>query len=129
MAVAALVIAAGCGGSGSATAAQADRAFLLTVHQQDPTVNQVRSDTQLLRLGSAACAAFASGASFFSLADTMAVNDGGLPDEVLGTVIKAAGEELCPRYRSRVSTAGSSGTTAAFVTGSGRGAPGSARPR
>jgi hypothetical protein len=121
----------GCGGSGSAGAAQADQAFLVAVHQQDPTVNQLRSDTQLLRLGSAACAGFAAGVSFFSLADTMAVNDGDLPPAVLGTVIKTAGERLCPRYRSRVTEA----STTALVTGTGTGGapapwgPVSARPR
>ena len=80
-----------------------EQAFLYAVHRQDPTVNQRRSDTELLRLGSAACAGFASGVSFFSLADTMAVNDGGLPTSDLGTVITAAAEDLCSRYRARVS--------------------------
>jgi len=41
--------------------------------------------------------------SFFSLADTMAVDDGHLPATDLGTVIEAAARHLCPRYRSRVS--------------------------
>jgi hypothetical protein len=83
------------------TAAQS--AFLAAVHEQDPAIHELRSDPQLLRLGSAACAGFASGVSFFSLADTMAVNDGQLPTADLGSVITAAAEHLCPRYRSRVS--------------------------
>jgi hypothetical protein len=102
-----LVLLCSCGaGSSSSAGAAADQAFLDTLHQQDPTINQLRSDTQLLRLGSAACAAFAAHVSFFSLADTMAVNDGNLPPTVLGTVIKTAGENLCPKYRSRVAGSG-----------------------
>ncbi len=92
----------GCGSSASAPTA-AQTAFLAAVHEQVPAIHQLRSDPQLLRLGSAACAGFASGVSFFSLADTMAVNDGQLPTADLGSVIEAAAEHLCPRYRSRVS--------------------------
>jgi hypothetical protein len=100
----AVFLIGGCGSAGSAPqTAGAQRAFLVSVHEQDPSVQQLRSDPQLLRLGSAACAGFASGVSFFSLADTMAVNDAQLPTPDLGTIIKAAAEDLCPRYRSRVS--------------------------
>jgi hypothetical protein len=94
---------AACGPTSSGTASPAARrAFLSAVHGQDPTVNAVRTDTQLVRLGSAACSGFSAGVSFYSLADTLAVNDGNLPASDLGTVIAAAAEHLCPRYRSRV---------------------------
>lgn len=100
----AMALGCGCGATGGTPGpSAAQQAFLAAVHAEDPTVGQLRSDPQLLRLGSAACAGFASGASFFSLADTMAVGDGGLPSTDLGTVIKAAAEQLCPLYRSRVS--------------------------
>jgi hypothetical protein len=98
------ILSGGCGPARRAPqTAGAQQAFLVSVHQQDPSVAQLRSDPQLLRLGSAACAGFASGVSFFSLADTMAVNDAHLPTPDLGAVITAAAEHLCPRYRSRVS--------------------------
>jgi hypothetical protein len=100
----AAVLLGGCGPAGRAPeTAGIQRQFLVAVHEQDPAVQQLRSDTQLLRLGSAACAGFAAGVSFFSLADTMAVNDAQLPTPDLGAIIKAAAEDLCPRYRSRVS--------------------------
>ncbi len=102
--VAALLGPGGCGPTSTSPAERAaERSFVATLHSDDPTVNEVRSDTQLLRMGAAACSGFAAGVSFYSLADNMAVHDGNLPIAVLGDVITAAAEDLCPRYRSRVS--------------------------
>jgi hypothetical protein len=104
VALALLGAAAGCGPTErTAVPSAAAVAFLSAVHEQHPAIHELRSDAQLLRLGSAACAGFASGVSFFSLADTMAVHDGQLPTADLGSVIEAAAQHLCPRYRSRVS--------------------------
>jgi hypothetical protein len=97
-------LACGACGSSAPSARQeaAQRAFLAAVIDEIPAVTALRTETQLLRLGSAACAGFSSGVSFETLADTLAVNDGALPTVDLGTVITAAAEHLCPSYRSRV---------------------------
>jgi hypothetical protein len=102
-AVTLVLLGSGCGARSTGASPARRQAFLDAVHLQVPLINQVRSDTSLLRLGAAACAGFASGVSFYSLADTMAVNDGDLAASDLGTVIKSAADTLCPSYRARVS--------------------------
>jgi hypothetical protein len=103
---AAMVIVAILGSCGTATVSKAvqsqQQAYLAQVHDQDPTISQVRTDVQLIRLGSAACSGFAAGVSFEALADHMALEDGNFPTEDLGTVITAAAEHLCPKYSSLV---------------------------
>jgi hypothetical protein len=93
-----------CGSSGPSTAQRAEqRAFLGQVHLDLPTINQLRSDSQLIGLGHAVCTLFSAGESYQDLADRMSLQDGSLPTSVLGTVITAAGEHLCPKYSSLVS--------------------------
>jgi hypothetical protein len=101
----ALVVGFGaCGSSGPSSAARAkQQAFLGQVHVNLPTINKLRSDSQLIGLGHAACTLFAAGASYQDLADHMSLQDNNLPTSVLGTVITSAGEHLCPKYSSRVS--------------------------
>lgn len=94
-----LVVAlTGCGGhSGPSPAAQ--QAFLGALHAADPQINHVRGDQGLVRLGEAACAEFSSGASFETVAEQL--QSSGLPVRDLGTLLTAAADDLCPRYRGR----------------------------
>ena len=94
-----------CSGSGGSASSATDQAYLAEVHGAAPGIGAERSDTQLLRLGHAACDGFAAGASYQQLADRLALEEGSraLPTEDLGAVITAAADNFCPRYRSRVS--------------------------
>jgi hypothetical protein len=88
-----------CGSSSSPGTAAADQAFLAVLHSADPQINLERSNQALLRLGEAACAEFSSGASFASVADQLQAGAAGLSTEDLGTLLTAAANDLCPRYR------------------------------
>lgn len=94
----------GCGSGTSSNPAQ-DSAYLAEVHDAVPEITAFRSDTQLIRLGHAACDGFAAGASYAQLADRLALLEGArpLPSEDLGAVITSAADNYCPEYRSRVS--------------------------
>lgn len=98
------IVAAGCGGGSSAASKQADASFLQTVHGEAPDVGTYRNDVQLVRLGHAACDGLRAGASYQQLADRLVLLQGShtLPSQDLGTVITAAVDNYCPRYRSIV---------------------------
>lgn len=91
--------------SSSSPSSPSDQAYLGEVLSAVPGVGALRSDTQLVRLGHAACDGFAAGASFQQLADRLSVEEGSksLPSEDLGAVITAAADNFCPQYRGRVS--------------------------
>lgn len=100
-----LAVPAACGpGSGPSDTA-ADSSFLSELHDSAPDIASVRSDTQLVRLGHAACDGFAAGASYVELADRLALQEGShaIPSQDLGAVITAAVDNYCPKYRSRTS--------------------------
>jgi hypothetical protein len=101
--VCASLLLAGCTSGGGRTGA--DAAFLSDVHAAAPDVSAYRNDGALVRLGRAVCDAFAAGAGFEQIADRLTIEEGSrpLPSEVLGAVITASADDLCPRYRSRVS--------------------------
>ena len=103
-AVMAVSLLGGCGGGGGGAPTAADSAFLSEVHDAAPSINGVRSDVQLERLGHAVCDGFAAGASYRELADRLALQagSGSLPSVDLGAVIMAAADNYCPQYRSRV---------------------------
>jgi hypothetical protein len=104
VALALLIGAVACGSSRPSAAAQAEQqAFLAQVHDAVPTINHLRSDSQLVGLGHAVCTGFEAGVSYEDLADRMSLQDGNLPTSVLGTVITSAGEHLCPKYSALVS--------------------------
>jgi hypothetical protein len=96
--------ASGCGG-GSSSSSSAQSGFLSAVHLAAPDINTYRSDTQLVRLGHAACDGFRSGVSYEELADRLALEEGNnpLPSEDLGAVITSAVDGLCPQFRGQVS--------------------------
>jgi hypothetical protein len=99
-------VVSGCGAGGSSPASTAaDAAFISAVHLSAPDVNTYRTDTQLIRLGHAACDGFDSGASYQQLADRMTLQEGSnpLPSEDLGAVITAAADAYCPKFRGQVS--------------------------
>lgn len=100
-----LVAVPACSPSPSAPDSPSDQAYLGEVHSAVPGIATLRSDTQLVRLGHAACDGFAAGASFQQLADRLSVEEGSrsLPSEDLGAVITAAADSFCPKYRDRVS--------------------------
>jgi hypothetical protein len=99
-----LVGAVACGSSSPSAAARAEQqAFLGQVHDDVPTINHLRTDTQLLGLGHAACTEFEAGVSYEDLADRMSLQDGNLPTSDLGTVITSAAEHLCSKYSALVS--------------------------
>ncbi len=93
----AAVVAGACSGSSGPPPA-ATQAFLQVVHAAYPSVNQQRSDESLVRLGEAACAEFSSGASFVAVAGQL--QSSGLAPEELGTLLTAAVDDLCPKYRA-----------------------------
>jgi hypothetical protein len=103
----ALVVLGGCGGGPSVATQQEDQAFVNAVHSQASDISQYRNDTQLIRLGRAACDGFASGVSYEQLADRLAVSESSaslpsVPAEDLGTVITAAVQTFCPQYQDKV---------------------------
>lgn len=95
---------AGCGG-GSGASSPADAQFLAAVHVAAPDVGQYRTDTELVRLGHAACDGFRGRASYLQIADRLSLEEGShpLPSEDLGEVITAAVDAFCPQFRSEVS--------------------------
>jgi hypothetical protein len=102
-----LVLLCGCGGGTSAATMQKDQAFVDAVHSQASDISQYRTDTQLIRLGRAACDGFSSGVSYEQLADRLAVSESSaslpsVPAEDLGTVITAAVQIFCPKYEDKV---------------------------
>jgi Protein of unknown function (DUF732) len=103
--VAVVVLALGaCGSSGPSPAVKAERqAYLSQVLDEDSSLGQLRTDTQLVNLGDAACSGFGAGESYPVLADRMSLSDGNLSTADLGAVITAAAQDLCPKYSSLVS--------------------------
>lgn len=103
LAGAALVVT-GCGGGSSASSA-ANAQFLSAVHVAAPDVSQYRTDTELVRLGHAACDGFRGRASYLQIADRLALEEGSnpLPSEDLGQVITSAVDAFCPQFRAEVS--------------------------
>lgn len=99
------VVLAACGSGSSSANRAADGSYLSEVHNAAPDIGTYRSDTQLIRLGHAACDGFSAGASYVELADRLALQEGSgaLPSEDLGAVITAAADNYCPKYRDRVS--------------------------
>lgn len=96
---------AGCSAGSPAASGRADAAFLSEVAASAPGITDLRSAGQLLGLGRAVCDAFAGGAGFQETADRLSTEEGShpLPTEDLGAVISSAADNLCPRYRDRVS--------------------------
>jgi hypothetical protein len=83
----------------------ADSAYLAELRDAEPEISSLRTGTQLIRLGHAACDGFSAGASYVQLADRLALLEGThpLPSEDLGAVITAAVDNYCPKFRPRVS--------------------------
>jgi hypothetical protein len=94
----------GCGSGPSASTNRQDQQFVDSVVSAAPDVGRYRSDTQLIRLGQAACEGFASGVSYEQLADRLALSEGAnpLPSEDLGAVITSAVQSFCPKYENLV---------------------------
>ncbi|MBO0693883.1 MAG: DUF732 domain-containing protein [Acidimicrobiaceae bacterium] len=94
----------GCGAGRSAAAKQQDQRFVQSVESAAPDVSHYRNNTQLIRLGKAACVGFASGVSYQQLADRLILSEGShpLPSEDLGAVITSAVNTYCPKYDDRV---------------------------
>ena len=99
------VASVGCGGGSSGASASANSDFLSAVHLAAPDIASYRNDTQLVRLGRAACDDFRSGVSYQQLADRLVLQEGRnpLPSQDLGAVITAAADSLCPQFRGEVS--------------------------
>jgi hypothetical protein len=83
----------------------ADSSFIGSVHVGAPDIASYRSDTELIRMGHAACDDFQSGASYQEIADRLTIQEGShaLPSQDLGVVISSAVEAYCPRFVSDVS--------------------------
>jgi hypothetical protein len=96
------VLGASCSRSQTSSA---DSAFVGAVHQGAPDIGSYRSDTELIRLGHAACDDFRSGASYEEIADRLLLQEGSkpLPSEDLGVVISSAVQAYCPKFESDVS--------------------------
>jgi hypothetical protein len=99
------LLAAACGGGHTASNDAATRQFLGAVHDAAPNIGTYRTDTQLIRIGHAACDGFRSHASYEQLADRLSLEEGShpLPSEDLGTVITSAVEAFCPQFDDQVS--------------------------
>jgi hypothetical protein len=98
------LLLAGCGAGESAATKQQDEQFVNSVVASAPDVSHYRNNTQLIRLGRAACVDFASGVTYEELADRLALSEGPnpLPVEDLGTVITSAVDTFCPKYEDLV---------------------------
>ncbi len=105
MLVAAVLGLAACGHSSNAASQAQDQLFLSEVHNSAPDVNTYRNDTQLVRLGHAACDGFRSGVSYQEVANRLPLTEGShpLPPGDLGVVITSAVAAFCPQYHNRVS--------------------------
>lgn len=99
------LMAGGCHSPSSSTSSPADQAYLAEVHDADPNINSVRSDTQLIRLGHVVCDDFRAKASYEEVADRLSIEAGSaaLPSQDLGAVITAAADNYCPEFRGLVS--------------------------
>jgi hypothetical protein len=94
---------AACGSSGPSAAVKAARqAYLSQILDSVPSLNQLRTNTQLVNLGDAVCSGFAAGESYPTLAERISLNDGDLTTSDLGTIITSAAQNLCPKYSARV---------------------------
>lgn len=102
--MAGVALAAACG-SGGPSSSPADSSFLSELHDSAPDIGSFRTDTQLERLGHAACDGFSANASYETVADRLALQEGHppLPSQDLGDVITAAADNYCPQYHGRVS--------------------------
>jgi hypothetical protein len=96
---------AGCGSGSGAPSSATDQAYLSEVLSAVPTINSVRSNTQLIRLGHVVCDDFRAKASYQQVADRLSIEAGSssLPPPDLGAVITAAADNYCPQYRALVS--------------------------
>ena len=94
---------ASCSGASGASSA-ADQSFVAAVHLIAPDIGSFRSDTQLIRLGHAACDAFRAGAGYQEIADRMGLLEGShpLPSQDLGAVVTSAVDAYCPQFHSQV---------------------------
>lgn len=93
------------GACSRAQTSSADPRFVGAVHQGAPDIGSYRSDTELIRLGHAACDDFRSGASYEVIADRLRLQEGRnpLPSQDLGVVISSAVQAYCPKFESDVS--------------------------
>ena len=100
----ALVLSGACGAH-SASNGAADSQFLSAVHDAAPNIGSFRTDTELIRIGHAACDGFSSHATYEQLADRLTLEEGNnpLPSEDLGAVITSAVEAFCPQFDDQVS--------------------------
>jgi Protein of unknown function (DUF732) len=100
----ALVLGSACGAHAASDSA-ADSQFLSAVHDAAPNIGSFRTDTELIRIGHAACDGFSSHATYEQLADRLTLEEGNhpLPSEDLGAVITSAVEAFCPQFDSQVS--------------------------
>jgi Protein of unknown function (DUF732) len=98
------LLASGCH-SHTATNDAADQQFLSAVQVAAPDIGSYRNDTELIRIGHAACDGFSAHASYEQLADRLTLQEGSdpLPSEDLGAVITSAVEAFCPQFDSQVS--------------------------
>jgi hypothetical protein len=89
-----------CSTHHSGSSASADSGFVGAVHVNAPDIGSYRSDTELIRMGHAACDDFQSGASYEEIADRLRLQEGShaLPSQDLGVVISSAVEAYCPRF-------------------------------
>jgi hypothetical protein len=92
-----------CGGGGSNNAA--DDQFLSALHAAAPDIGTYRTDTELVRMGHAACDDFSAHASYEQLADQLALQEGSnpIPSEDLGALITSAVQTFCPKFEDQVS--------------------------
>lgn len=104
-ALAGLSLAAGCNSAHGRANSSADAQFIAAVQLAAPGISSYRSNTELIRLGHAACDDFSSGASYEELADRLALQEGSqpLPPQDLGAVITAAVGSYCPKFLPDVS--------------------------
>jgi hypothetical protein len=91
--------------SHTATNDASDQQFLSAVFVAAPNIGTYRTNTELIRIGHAACDGFRSHASYEQLADRLTLQQGNnpLPSEDLGAVITSAVEAFCPQFDSQVS--------------------------
>jgi hypothetical protein len=97
--------AAGCASSEPGASTATDAQYLAAVDLAAPGISTYRTDSELIRMGHAACDGFGSGVSYEELADRLSLDEGAnpLPSEDLGAVITSAVTAYCPKFLSEVS--------------------------
>jgi Protein of unknown function (DUF732) len=106
MAVVVLTLTAlvvGCSsGHQSAAARAVDQRFVDGVHESATDISKYRTDSQVTKMGHAACDGFRANANIEQIAGLLERTAPNLPAGDIGAIISTAVNVLCPAYEGRL---------------------------